>query len=513
MQVDLQFNNIIDNSILSTENKKLTRLLDNIKVIHDKNERLDEKTCNSMFEHLTNHECKSKFNYQNYLGNKHDILVFYNINLEQQKILLDILSYYTPSIKSMNTLIKYRQFHEFFIRLSKNQDMILPESIFIEFLISESIHYSYKRGLSTDEMKLSVLKMCHSNLNISDSSPYIDNIRDTTINNYLANMVEKSGNIYTDKTLENLCMHLPYTLSLVKVLINHGLKLTDVCVKNICKYSESTSALFDLNPNFNYQTEHIQDIILSHKYIGRPDITGYNKFIINGFQKYPSSGYTDEKLLDSINSGYILIRDDLYLSLKYKITFKNKEIIKQIRNLLDKDTLEHCHQVLFYPNYRFDNTVDQNYYNLLYNIYNNKYSKVISILQKFNSIKPDINCLNIVLYGSSYAQCYNKGGSRKDMLKLLVRAGIIITKDIIEKYRNHFTDTPSQKKLKYSTKAIEEKLVKYYTEQHNFTLKDQNKININLQDDISYYYNMIPSNVIILLVWIIYLLIAIYYNN
>ena len=233
-------------------------------------------------------------------------------------------------------------------------------------------------------------------------------------------IIDKTSLKLSPTLLDEACSSLPFSKPIIASLISRGLSLNSKHLEIVCQTGPANEIDFIINSGkLKVDNTHFKAVINSTKYFVETDSYRIRKMGANtssstkirkNMYVYTDNDYSQEKMEVLIRNGYHVTREDLFFSIKHK-----KEIpgIDRFNIKLDKELLEVCWDVDFYPrSYKFD-CIGQNQIQLQELCKTRKSSEIKSLLKSDQSLVIDRKCMeNVCSFAKNVMYDYlkTKGG-------------------------------------------------------------------------------------------------------
>lgn len=339
-------------------------------------------------------------------------------NTSRIKVVVDsMFSYYIPDKNTMLALLSNPDYDICFVTLMYHNKQFelyeLDKSVFNTIITKKLRHNCDK----LDYNKLINGIFDHSLIDFTDGIPdHMVDVRDTFFQNVLSKLVDKDEGPYSYKNLEDLCIHLPYTLPTVRSLLGRGMELNKICLDNACRYTDIKSIQFILDQGrVPIEKRHFEALVKAKKYSGpRAQTYYYYRSTVDEFGfETNSSGYTMEKMELLIKYGYKITYDDVLFAIKQKVEIPG---VDRFDVKLDQKLLEICWDYDFYPqNYNFNCITPEMIQ--LQKLCKSRAKSQINTLIKKQSLVPDRKCME---NASNFK-------SNLPTMRLLVEKGGVVT--------------------------------------------------------------------------------------
>ncbi len=253
---------------------------------------------------------------------------------------------------------------------------------------------------------------------------------------YISNIIDKSDYKFDNKDLSNACSVLPFSKPIIYALNSKGLELNNKHIHYVIENCSTDSIEFIFNiVNPKITKNHFSTLVMSSiekytTYCSANTIIYSNGNVYRLNNEYDTYGYEDqsnyskEKMSIFLNRGFIPDKNDILLSVQYKVEIP---MIEKFVNL-DETFLKLCIDNNFYPKYNF-NCISPELLELRSLCVSKNLPKIRNLLNKHKTV-PDNICME---YASKV-----KGNDKA--LQLLINAGGIITPQCIKLYSSTIND-------------------------------------------------------------------------
>lgn len=345
--------------------------------------------------------------------------------------------YYGVEVKIMDELLTYVDYDECYDSVDLPLPLKFDEKHPFFNAIIKRLSSDYNSG--TNHIPNFVIK----NTNMTpEVITRLCSCKNEMLANFLSGIIDKTDAKFDESIMSNACLSLPFTKQIIQSLVSRNIEITNKDIINVltnCS-AESIEFVFELastQKQLVITKDHYVALLNSTTQKNDRNDTRYASLNNDGtvcklnndyeiYLKKLDDNYTVDKMSILLKYGFVLDKDDVLLSIRYK---KEIPMIELFGVALDDNFLKLCQANNFYPKYNFK-CISQELFELQSLCLVKNLPKIRAFLKKHNTVVPDSVCME---NASSIIR-------NEKTLALLIGAGGIVTKKCLTNYMQIFRD-------------------------------------------------------------------------